>query len=103
MKGDLSDGRVRLGGPVAKRIRRAELEEIIEDHLSRYPGSWFTAVDLARVIRERLGDPVPPSHGAYHYGRSNVVTSILRQLAGSGRVVVRPHAERRAARQWRCG
>lgn len=96
------DGRVRLGGPYAKRARRAELTEIITGHMETYPHAWLTAVDLARVIAERyLDDPHPPTMAGPRYGRSNVVMSILRDLHRQGKVARRDHPAHRDSSQWR--
>lgn len=95
------DGRVRLGGPAAKRARRAELEYWVAHHLGSHPDSWISAVELARLIRDRyIPEPRPVTSDGYHYGRSNVVVKILLGLERDGSVRCRQNPGRKNGRQW---
>ena len=38
--------------------RRQLLTGLVREHLSRYPGDWFSAYELARVIREQKALPL---------------------------------------------
>lgn len=80
---------------------RDALRVYVWQHLGKYPGHWFTAVELARVIREQyICDPRPPGVGPNRYGRSNVLASVLAELRDTGDVTSRPHPDRRDATQW---
>lgn len=94
-------------GPHRSGVDRAKIalgdaiRVYVWQHLGKYPGRWFTAVELARVIREQyVCDPVPLGAGRYRYGRTNVTMSALRQLRDAGDVTSRPHPDRRDATQW---
>lgn len=72
-------------------------------HLNKYPATWFSEVDLARVIQERyIGGPPPPSHGAWHYGRSNAIAKALAWLEERGEAERRdvPWTGTRTRRVW---
>lgn len=91
------------GGPdPVKRALRDALGVYVWQHLSRYPRQWFSAVELARVISEQyIGGPRPPGQGIYHYGRSNVIMKILREMQDRGEVQSRPNPARRNATLWK--
>jgi hypothetical protein len=87
--------------PVKIALRDA-LKIYTWQHLGKHPQSWFTAVELARVIRDRyICDPRPPSVSAYRYGRSNVIMSVLRELERMGDVISQPSPHRKGTTLWR--
>lgn len=98
---------IHRGGVDPRKIAlRDALRVYVWQHLTRYRDQWFTAVELARVIGEQyIGGPKPPSHGSFHYGRSNVLLSVLEELEGRGEVerreVPRTRASASLIRQWR--
>lgn len=86
----------------ARRQRRVDLEAWITAHMHAYPGTWFSAVELARAIAQQyLREPPPVSWGACHWGRSNVIMKVLRAKRDAGEVVSRPRASHAGATEWR--
>jgi hypothetical protein len=80
--------------------RRRLLTGIVREHLSRYPGDWFSVYELSRVVREQyLREPRPQS-SRYGYGRTNVLASILRELRDAGEVEAGP-GRRKDTTLWR--
>jgi hypothetical protein len=79
------NGAQRGGVNPAKAALRDALRCYVWQHLNKFPALWFSEVELARVIQEQyIGDPRPPSCGAYHYGRANAVTKALVWLEDRG-------------------
>lgn len=73
------------GGP-RRAVRRELLTRLVITHLSAYPQSWFSAYELARVIRQSYLKEPPLPRSRYGYGRANVLAAILRDLRDGGRV-----------------
>ncbi|HTJ68371.1 MAG TPA: hypothetical protein VL551_12635 [Actinospica sp.] len=80
--------------------RRQLLTAFVRDHLSLYSGIWFSAHDLARVIREQYLHEPPLTASRYGYGRTNVLASILRELRDAGEVESAPGI-RKGTTVWR--
>lgn len=96
---------VHRGGPDPVKIAlRGALGVYVWQHMRKYPTTWFSAVELARVIRlQYIGDPKPPSVSDHRWGRSNVVASILAGMLDAGEIECRPRPAGPAknAREWK--
>lgn len=66
-------------------------------HMAKYPESWLSVVDLARVIHERYIVADQP----WRMHRAQVVASLLLELQEDGEVVSKPHPARKGATVWR--
>jgi hypothetical protein len=96
----------RHGGEVnrTKIALRDALNVYVWQHLSSHPDTWFSAVELARLISKRyICERKPPSCAGDRWGRSNVLAKILQDMLAAGEVVTRPCAGAPApgAREWR--
>jgi hypothetical protein len=85
-------------GTRANIARRDSLAVWVWQHMSMYPGTWFSAHQLSRVITERY---MPSDVAAGLKGRQHVVESVLREMGDRGEAESRPNPADRRGRVWR--
>jgi hypothetical protein len=98
------NGPHRGGASRTKIALRDALNIYVWQHLRAHPSTWFSAVELARVISEQyICECKPPSCAGDRWGRSNVLAKILQDMLAAGEVVARLRAGAPApgAREWR--
>lgn len=89
----------RRGDPVLVALRDA-LRIYILQHLSKFPQSWLSALDLARVIHEQYIVDERSWNGQVPLRHKEVI-AMLRELAEDGEVECRESPARAGFWQWR--